>query len=140
MHSRDAVVEKARGWLGTRWMHQGRNKGGIDCCGLVIVVGNDLGLFTYETNDYDRRTTGEAFVHHFHDAGCIEIPLPLVGPGDIVITSDKNFPCHCGIVSMKRGVKHFIHAYAMRKKVVEVPLVHWLPTATHAFRYPGVAD
>lgn len=140
MHSRADVVAKARSWKETRFRHQGRNEAGIDCCGLIIKVGNDLGLFVYETNDYDRHTSGEDFVHHFHDAGCIPIPLGSARDGDIIITSDFNFPCHCGIVSTKRRVPHLIHAFMKRRKVVEEPLEHWLPIATHAFRYPGVAD
>lgn len=136
--TRSDAVDKAREWLNVRWRHQGRNAAGIDCCGLVIKVGNDLGFFVYETLDYDRNTTGAEFVHYFEDAGCIEIPLAYAQPGDIVITSDRSFPCHCGIVSRKRGELHFIHAYAKRKKVVEEPLKHWLPIATHAFRYPKV--
>lgn len=138
--TRNDVVNLARGYLETRFRHQGRNAAGIDCCGLVILVGQDLGLTTYDTTNYGRRTSGEKFVEYFRAGGLIDVPVEAIKPGDVLVTTDANFPCHCGIVSMKRGQLHMIHAYMARRKVVEEPLEHWMPRVTNAFRYPGIED
>lgn len=133
-----SVVEEARKWLGTRWRHQGRNKHGIDCAGLVIKVANDLELSTFDTRNYARGTSGDPFVHYFTGAGMVEVQIEDVKEGDVVLTEDTNFPCHCGFVSTKRGQLHFVHAYAQRKKVVEEPLSHWLNRhkVSHVLRFP----
>jgi len=141
IRTRSDVVGLARSYLDIRFRHQGRSKAsGIDCCGLVILVGNQLGLIFYDTTNYDRRTSGEKFVNYFRDAKLIEIPLTEIKQGDVIVTTDANFPCHCGIASMKRGELHMIHAYLARKKVVEEPLVHWMPRVIAAFRFPGIED
>jgi len=138
MHSRNEIVEEARKWLGTPWRHQGRAGSGIDCCGLVIRVGNDLDFITYQTSAYSRRTTGEEFIHHFLNAGMHQVPFGRALPGDVLITADSKFPCHCGFIGEKQGAKTFIHAYARKRRVVEDPYDAWLPKAVTVVRFPGV--
>lgn len=138
--TRSKVVEVARSWLGTKFRHQGRSKLGVDCCGVVILVGQELGLTTYDTTNYNRRTSGEAFLHHFRDAGLIEKPVRDLKPGMVVVTTDDNFPCHCGIIEMHRGQLYMIHSYMLRKKVDRDLVEHWRPKIIGAFDYPGVAD
>lgn len=138
MHNRDEIVAEARKWLGTHWRHQGRAASGLDCCGLVIRVGNDLDLISYDTTAYSRRTTGEEFLHHFLNAGMYKVPLGRAKPGDVLITSDHKFPCHCGFIGEKQGVKTFIHAYAWKRRVVEDWFETWLPKAVTVVRFPGV--
>ena len=38
-----AIVAAARTWLGVPWRHQGRTRQGVDCAGLVVLVGRGLG-------------------------------------------------------------------------------------------------
>ena len=130
------IVETARSWLGTRWVHQGRTRAGVDCCGLVIKIAHELKLSDYDTRNYARRTAGDAFVQHFTDAGLI--PKRRFSLGDVIVTTDSHFPCHCGIVSEHRGEPHFIHAFALRRQVVEEPLSFWKPKIFAIFGWPGV--
>ncbi len=44
MATRGEVQTLARTWIGVPWRHQGRNRSGIDCGGLVVKVGQELGL------------------------------------------------------------------------------------------------
>jgi cell wall-associated NlpC family hydrolase len=45
MLDRQHIVDTARGWLGVPYRHQGRRKDkGVDCVGLIIGVGAELGL------------------------------------------------------------------------------------------------
>lgn len=40
----DRIVEQARTWIGVPFLHQGRTRIGVDCLGLVIAVGQELGM------------------------------------------------------------------------------------------------
>lgn len=135
MPSREEIVSEARSWLGVKWRHQGRKRSGVDCCGLVIVVARDLGLTCYDTNRYSRRTTGDEFVHHFVDAGMTKIPMARAQPGDVILTADRLFPCHCGIIGSNEDGLTIIHAYANKRMVVEEPLRQWLPLANAMFSF-----
>ncbi len=52
------AIESARTWVGTPFRHQGRGKSGIDCVGLVINVGKDIGAVPseYDNKNYPRRS------------------------------------------------------------------------------------
>ena len=45
----DAIIAAARAWLGVPWRHQGRTRQGVDCAGLVVLVGREFGLAAYDT-------------------------------------------------------------------------------------------
>lgn len=113
------ILTAARSWLGTRWVHQGRTAAGIDCAGLIVLVGKEVDLFHYDTTDYQRRTTGYNFMKHFNN-NMVRKKNSERMPGDIILTRDSYFPCHCGIIGADHlGNETIIHAYAPRKKVVE---------------------
>jgi hypothetical protein len=135
---RNDVVEEARRWIGTRWRHQGRNEHGIDCAGLIIVVASKFGLQDTNPNNYPRRTSGDKFVEYFRAAGMVDVPFTHRLPGDVILTRASGFPCHCGFFSQKRGEDHYIHGYALRRKVVEEPLAVWVPDITHVLRFPKI--
>lgn len=136
---RRRIVEEARTWIGVPWRHQGRSRLGIDCAGLIIRVGIDLGLTTYDVTAYQRRPDSLAFVEHFRRGGARDKPLTEAQPGDIMIFRDDIYPCHSTIVSEREGVPHIIHAYAKRRKVIEEPLDHeWLAKRAFCFQYGGV--
>lgn len=135
---RNDIVSEARKYLNVPWRHQGRNAAGLDCCGLIIRVANDLGLADYDIAAYSRRTTGEQFLHHFLDAGMAEVPVSGRLPGDVLITEDRTFPCHCGFVTLRHGYEFFLHAYAGKRKVIEQELDPWLHKAVTVLRFPGL--
>jgi hypothetical protein len=64
----NAIIAAARSWLGVPWGHQGRTRQGVDCAGLVVLVGRGLGLADYDTTAYGRRLEGQGFVQHFRAA------------------------------------------------------------------------
>lgn len=131
---RNDIITEARSWIGTRWRHQGRNASGIDCVGLIIRVGNDLGIFEHECRTYTRRTVGKRFDAYFEEAGMTRLPFARAQPGDVVVTSDNSFPCHCGILTDKG----FVHAYAARKRCLEEPIDIWRDRIICAMAWPGV--
>jgi cell wall-associated NlpC family hydrolase len=118
---RAEIVALAKTYLGTPWRHQGRTRQSIDCVGLPIVVGRELGLHSYpDTLRYSRLSTGPELLKPFEEH-CNRIrDLSGLLPGDIVIFKDTLFPQHVGIMSSKTNV---IHATVHKRRVVEEPLV-----------------
>ena len=54
------ILAAARTWLGTPWRHQGRLKGvAVDCGGLILGVGRELGLLDFDTRAYGRIPDGQ---------------------------------------------------------------------------------
>lgn len=141
MPRRDEIVAAARVWLETPWMHQGRSSLGIDCAGLVIVVGNELGLLNYDTTSYQRRTQGRSFLDHFN-ANMRKKPIPEAMIGDVLLFRDAAFPCHSTIVADRQGARTIIHAHAQRRKVVEERIGQgdWLDRLVACFEFIGVEE
>ena len=133
------IVASARDWIGTRYRHQGRTRHGIDCAGLIIRIGHEHGLITYDTDGYQRRSTGEDIINHFEAGGMDRIPNPLAAePGDVILTRDDIFPCHAAMVV--DGGK-IVHAYAKRRAVViEDHTEEWRRKTVAAFRFRGLED
>lgn len=42
--SAEAFVAAARSYIGVPWKHQGRSRAGLDCIGLIILAGRDIGI------------------------------------------------------------------------------------------------
>jgi cell wall-associated NlpC family hydrolase len=139
MVSREAVVAEARSWTGVRWLHQGRNRHGIDCIGLVVVVRKALGIGDYDLAGYPRAPDG-SFMSHFLNAGGVRVGILKAQPADLLLFKDARTPCHVSIITERRGgLMYMIHALATRHKVVEEPVVaEWQQKWVAAFQMPGV--
>jgi cell wall-associated NlpC family hydrolase len=137
----DALVACARGWLGTRFHHQGRLKksathnGGVDCLGLLIGVAAEMNLVA--ANGQLFASADETDYSHQPDAlrlrqvlsGLLaEIPPPDMAPGDVVLLTIDSQPQHLAIVSDFNAGTGLIHAYAPARAVVEHALDEWWRT------------
>ena len=130
-----SIVTEARSWLNVRWRHQGRTRQGVDCAGLVVLVGRGLGLVDYDSTAYDRRPEGQGFVEHLR-AAMDGVPIVDAGPGDVLVFADAAYPCHCGFLTKKHEVPHLLHAHALRRKVIEEPYAgEWPLEVKFAFRF-----
>lgn len=116
---RTRIASLARSYIGTPWRHQGRTRTGIDCAGLPIVVGKELGLHEYPDDvNYRRLSTGQDLLAPLEEH-CNRISnLAALLPGDIVILRDRLYPQHMGLMSSET---HIVHAMYGRK-VIEEPL------------------
>lgn len=128
----------AREWVGTPFKHQGRNKKGLDCAGLIIMVGKEVGLVPEEFNraDYPRRSPYNGAFTKYFDEYLLRV-LRCPREGDVVVLKEPIFPCHCGIVGEREGQLTIIHAYAPRKKVVEEFLVHFEDRIVGVYEWPA---
>lgn len=142
MVKRDALVAEARKWRGVSWQHQGRTRHGIDCAGLVVLVGGAFHQWTVEPiSDYARRPNGTYLIHFRNHM--VEKPVASALDGDVLIFSDSGHPCHSGIRTTLRGQPAVIHAHRVRAKVIEESLKSAesvIKQPIFCFAYPGVED
>ena len=113
------ILAVARSWLGTPWRHQGRLKCvAIDCGGLIIGVGRELGLLDFDTRAYGRIPDGQR-LRALCDAHLMPQPVTDVEPGDILLMRFTRHPQHLAIVGDRDVPFSLIHAYADAGACVE---------------------
>ncbi|MEQ1790548.1 MAG: hypothetical protein ABL857_08900 [Rickettsiales bacterium] len=126
------IVACARGWIGTRFHHQGRlkktdtHKGGVDCLGLLIGVAEELNLpFTkYDETSYSHYPDTQKLRTNLASL-MQEVPIENIEIGDILLLNVDGNPQHLAIVSDFSGKFDIIHAYAPARSVVEHVLDTW---------------
>lgn len=109
---RQQIVDLARTYLGVRWHHQGRCRAGLDCAGLVIVVGQELGLTSFDSYNYGRLPNG-MLMEETLSREMTRVFNPQIG--DVLLFRFEIEAQHVAIVT-DRGI---IHAYTQSRKVVE---------------------
>lgn len=137
MTSPDQILLAARGWLGVRWCHQGRDRlRGVDCAGLLICVARQLNLSLTDRPSYGRRHDGKFLMRDLHKQ-LKYISTSICNNGDIGVFKNRGYLIHVGFLSMAKTGDTVIHAHARRRKVVEEPLDQFgRPSAV--FRLPEV--
>jgi cell wall-associated NlpC family hydrolase len=110
-----AVVREARNWVGVPYRHQGRDRGGIDCVGLPIVVLRSLGLVVPEfaALDYSRTPRPDDLERRFLPS-CT--PLPHAVPGCVVTLRLVRSIMHLAILT---DTDTLIHVMEKHARVVE---------------------
>jgi cell wall-associated NlpC family hydrolase len=114
MTTRTDLIIIARTWLGVPFRHQGRNKLGVDCGGLLICIGQQAGLTIIPPETYSM-SPEVSVVDHALQANCTEIPLDAAQPGDVLRLAFAGAPVHVGLMT-DIGI---LHAWAKPAKVVE---------------------
>lgn len=146
--TRAQIVEAARKYGGVPFRHQGRSKHSMDCAGLLVCVGWDLGVESWDPEKhtgYDRIPDGHT-VNEIMSA--IMDKLPINGgtlvPGHVVqiayLDGNKQKVTHMGILTDLDGLG-LIHAYFPAGKVVEHRMDdEWMDRVTGVFRIRGTVD
>lgn len=139
MTTRADVISKAREYLDTPFHHQARVKGrGVDCLGLLICVGRDLGFLRA---DFDRQDYGHVPNSKIMRAGLAEqldeIPVADLQPGDVMFLTFDGEPTHVAFKT-DRGM---LHAFSSARRVVEHSMDDlWLSRIRGAYRIRGLED
>jgi hypothetical protein len=143
------IIETAKTYIGVPFRHQGRDRQGIDCIGLLIAVGYEYGYFTkvqvpelYDT--YGVVFNGRKFL------GAIErILVPVKGKwqdGDVIMFAsehtasyDRSRVRHCGFLTWEKDNPYIIHAYRPQRAVVMNRVdVEWMRVIHRVYRVPGL--
>lgn len=128
------IVKVARGYLGVKFVHQGRCRAGIDCIGLVVKSGNEAGYVVEDHTVYGRCPRPDHLLHHI-GLSFEQIPIEDAGVEDILLfwVRKPHLPQHAGIIS-KDG--WLIHTWSDVGKVVETPLDdYWVKRTHSAWKY-----
>lgn len=139
------VVEEARTWLGTPFVHQAARKVvGCDCIGLVRGIGRDLEIMDFDENDPEHQSilTYPMTPEPRRLIGALNYFFIRVRDnfreGDVILFAIEGVPTHVAIVSsVAKGT--VIHTWRQRDKVVEMSYGPALKP-TGIWRYPGVAN
>lgn len=138
-----AVVEAARAWIGTPYVHQASVRGaGTDCLGLVRGVWRELYGPEPEIMPAYTPDWGEVGHEELLLGGALRLLRPASDeqPGDVLIFRMRAgaIAKHMGIVAQIGSQASFIHAYD-RHGVVESPLsAPWRGRIAGRFRFPPV--
>jgi cell wall-associated NlpC family hydrolase len=141
------IVEEARSWVGTPFVHQGRVKQqGVDCLGLAVGVLSSFGVKSmsfdkpvehFDLLDYSRFPRGDRLlvevsrhINHKHRRPTRE----KLCPGDFVLIAWRESPQHVGIISDHPQGIGIIHAWSTIGKCVEHFLSdEWAKKITDSF-------
>jgi cell wall-associated NlpC family hydrolase len=136
MTTRAEIVAKAREAVGTPFHHRGRQMGmGLDCAGLLIVVGRELGIFPLDFDVPEYTGNPDGTMLGLCDRYMTRITRAQMRAGDAVALITDNEPQHLGIVCDYRyGGLAIIHASNDRahKRVIEMRLMF-----SARFRFAG---
>jgi NlpC/P60 family putative phage cell wall peptidase len=113
------ILGAARTWLGTPWRHQGRLKSvAVDCGGLIIGVGRELGLLDFDTRAYGRIPDGQQ-LRALCEQHLTPKPIAEAAPGNVLLMRFTRQPQHLAIVGERGEPFSLIHAYADAGACVE---------------------
>lgn len=138
------VVQIARSWIGTPYVHQASLKGvGCDCLGLLRGIWRELrGEEPEEIPAYSldwAEATGAETLYIALKRYAAEVAVRNIGPGDIALFRmlPRSPAKHCGIVAERYGALSLIHS-RQNKRVSEEPFSpFWRGKFAFAFRFGG---
>lgn len=111
----EAFVAEARSYLGTPWRHQGRNRMGIDCVGLVIVSARINGLKMDVAANYGLfhpyREVKRQMMQYMERASCSSVGTVLLYKKGMIIH-----------MAIDTGEGTIIQSLADYRQVIETPL------------------
>jgi cell wall-associated NlpC family hydrolase len=154
MPTRADIVRIAREYIGMRFVHQGRGQtakvngrpvGGIDCAGLIVVVGHRVGVVPEDVDVpvYHRTPDGKTIREMLTTHGR-HVPLREAKPGDILVFKwpTSRFPQHMGFLSeLPDGRPGLIHSFFDVMKVVETGYTSpWPERVVGCFGFRGLED
>jgi NlpC/P60 family putative phage cell wall peptidase len=135
MPLRSEIVAEARKWIDTPYHHMGRVIGhGVDCYGVIEMVGRALGVDIPENIRYSRIPNEEELLTYM-DRYAVRIPVNEAREGDILIIPFMKQMRHMAI----KTDLGMVHAFEPRGMVVEHALDKvWQRLIRRAYQYPGV--
>lgn len=131
---REKLIEEARSWIGTPWVHHQRCKGvGVDCVQFLVATAEANGVELDPIENYYRSPSGDSLLRDLEDR-FERVPTDKIQPGDILLFQIRGIPHHVGLKS-DRG---FIHADQRANKVCEVSFGEvWQRLLVAAFEVKG---
>lgn len=149
MATRSAVIEEARGWVGTPYRHQAMLKGvGSDCVGLIRGAGVAVGAMPALDEEWAvfggySRTPNPRRMEEGMNKFLVPLGHTPPAPGDIVwLQWRADLPMHLAIIAEDKSGRHtIIHSYSHVGRVVEHGFTQeWIDRVHSYWRYPNIED
>ena len=147
--TRQQIVEAAKSMLGVPFLHQGRDeKLGVDCVGLLVVIGRKIGYpEIVDITDYRRMPKAEV-IRATICQNCDEIPVEEAGIGDFFLMAMTGRKLRHAAVKISdetdipKGIQPMlIHAGGLcQGKVKMEPISMYKHKIGAAFRVRGLID
>jgi cell wall-associated NlpC family hydrolase len=131
---RDALIDAAKGMIGTPFHAQGRAPGvGLDCVGLVICAARAAGFEPEDRAAYPMRPDGT--LQPSMEQQLQRVSKDQLLPGDVLLMAMSGTQPHH--VALYVGNHMIIHAYAQARKVVmQTYTDFWQQKVVAAYRFP----
>jgi NlpC/P60 family putative phage cell wall peptidase len=140
----NSIIQYARQWIDTPYVHQGRLLGtGCDCAGFLVGIGEK---FDYEPEDLQNYSPipQQKQLEELIDKQLVRIGLDQIAPADIVLMNfyKSTNPHHIGLITdYYGGGLGMIHCYQNIGKVVEHVLSDkWKQRIQIAYRFPDIYE
>jgi NlpC/P60 family putative phage cell wall peptidase len=145
----ELIVEAARSWVGTPFMHQQSLKGvGVDCVGVILGVGRELGIleispeewapfaaYTRQPNPARMRKAMRRFLSESLVPACDIAPVGSIG----WFGWRADLPMHLAIVGEFEGRRTMIHAFEHMGRCVENTIDDlWRRRVDSWWNFPGL--
>lgn len=135
--NRDEIVQAARSYIDTPFLHQGRSRLGIDCAGLLTCVAYDLKMKDVRVSDYGRLPDPER-AREIIESHMDPVKFADLLPGDVLSFAIVQDVQHYGLVVSMDPIR-FVHAYQTVGKVIEQSLFGpWLRRLRRCYRFRGL--
>jgi cell wall-associated NlpC family hydrolase len=133
--TREEVQAEARKWLRTPYRQRGRSPDGLDCVGLLVMVGKAFDIPHRDHFDYSNWPSHDHLILKELGQYLDRLPIATKLPGTIGVFAENRLPGHAGIFSEKHGAVHLIHARMLGRHVLEEA---WLQMPRHELRLIGL--
>lgn len=137
---RSEFIKAARNYINVPYRHQGRNRSGVDCVGLIVCAARDVGYAIPDMVGYRRAGDGVAFMNHVRKNGVEIFGATPFKSGQVAAFEQNNFPAHLGIIEVDGPTILLIHSYAAHRKVEVQDFQSWRPLLVARFDLPGIRE
>lgn len=133
MITRAEWIAEVRKWVDVPWCHQGRNRLGVDCIGVIICAARDLGLTTFDTTAYGH---APAVDYLLTECNRQMTKQTTATPGDVLLMRLKKYPQHFAVLVEPGRV---VHARGDTGRVVETNMpATWWNRVVGIYLPPGI--
>lgn len=147
MTTRADIVLEARSWVGFPWRHQGRSRLGIDCGGLVVMVGRAKAGWGPKDDLFGYPTLPEPDTLADVCRKYLDVKVGPLEDGDVVLLRPvmaQSWPSHLGIITtLSTGEPGMVHSYGTPMsggQVVETRYRPWVVRTVAKFCYRGLEE
>lgn len=143
--TRGGIVDVARGWIGTPYVHQASLRGcGADCLGLLRGIwrelyGEEASAVPAYTSDWSE-PQGDEHLWRALQERLLAKPLDDEADGDVILfrMRDRGVAKHLGLQSRIGDTARFIHAYSGHGVLETALSAPWQRRIVARFAFPDV--